>query len=376
MSENYTPQQIFINARFLTQSITGVQRYAVELVKALDTLLDCGDIDRHRYSFTLLAPPHIRYELGLKHIGLRRVGFGGGHLWEQFILPFYAAGGLLVSLCNTGPLAKRCQTVTIHDAAVFGWPEAYSTLFRRWYQVLLPALGRRTSKILTDSGFSAKELVKYCHINPGKIKVISLGKEQIFSAPPDEAILRNNNLSPGNFAVAVSSMSPHKNFRSIVRAVELLGESSYDVVIAGGVNPKVFSSRQVHLPSRVKYLGYVSDSELRTLYEHAGCFIYPSFYEGFGLPPLEAMACGCPVIVADTASLPEVCGDAAMYCDPHSHQDIADKIRQIMNDGKLREMLRQKGLARAKCFTWDKCARETWAEIKSVLTYREGLDSH
>lgn len=114
-------------------------------------------------------------------------------------------------------------------------------------------------------------------------------------------------------------------------------------------------------------MGYVSDAELRALYEHAACFVYPSFYEGFGLPPLEAMACGCPVIVSNAASLPEVCGDAALYCNPCSPEDIAEKISLLMADPRLREDLRQKGLERAKQFTWEKCARETFAIIEKVL---------
>jgi glycosyltransferase involved in cell wall biosynthesis len=111
----------------------------------------------------------------------------------------------------------------------------------------------------------------------------------------------------------------------------------------------------------------VSDSELRALYENAACFVYPSFYEGFGFPPLEAMACGCPVIVSKASSLPEVCGDAALYCDPKNSKDIAEKIQRVVHDETLRAEMRKKGLARAELYSWERCAKETMAVIQKVL---------
>jgi glycosyltransferase involved in cell wall biosynthesis len=121
------------------------------------------------------------------------------------------------------------------------------------------------------------------------------------------------------------------------------------------------------LGDRVRFTGYVGDDLLRQYFAHADALVLPSLYEGFGLPPLEAMACRCPVIVSNAASLPEVCGDAALYCDPHDPTDIADKIRQLTNDMNLQDALRQRGLERAKQFTWEKCAQETLAVIREVL---------
>ena len=353
--------KIQINARFLTQPVTGVQRYAVHLVKALDDLLDRGLIDPKRFLFVLLAPREIRYALPLKHIPLKRVGHLSGHLWEQFELPFYARGGLLLNLCNAAPLFKRNQIVTIHDASVFATPNAYSYFFRTWYKILLTVLGKTARKIMTDSSFSKTELIRYAGMDDRKIEVIALGAEHVFSTNTDETILKRHEIGRKPFVLAVGSMNPNKNFDGIVRAIERLGDAPFDIVIAGGVNPRVFGSARPVLPAAVKHLGYVNDGELRTLYEHASCFVYPSLYEGFGLPPLEAMACGCPVIVSRSASLPEVCGDAAVYCDPDDPKDIAEKITMLMNDSTLREKLRGKGMERARQFRWDRCARETAA---------------
>lgn len=162
-------------------------------------------------------------------------------------------------------------------------------------------------------------------------------------------------------------MSPHKNFRALVEAVTLLGETDFDLIIAGGTNPAIFKNMDIPLPKTVKHVGYVSDKELESLYSQAACFIYPSLYEGFGLPPLEAMSNGCPVIVARAGSLPEVCGDAALYCDPLKPQDIADKINMMMGDEKLRKEFSKKGLIHAKIYTWEKCARETISAIEKAL---------
>ncbi len=330
-------------------------------------MISRGEIDAKQFSFVLLAPKDTKHELRLKHIQLRYVGYFTGHLWEQFELPFYTRGTLLINLCNTASLLKRNQIVTIHDAVVFGSPQAYSFMFRLWYQFLWKSLGVVAKTIITVSSFSEKELSKYCVKNSGKLQVIYEGKEHIFALNSNDKILEKYDLEDKRFVLAVSSLNPNKNFRSIVQAIALLSDINFDVAIAGGANPKIFCQLPIPFPSNIKYLGYVSDGELRALYEHASCFVYPSFYEGFGLPPLEAMACGCPVIVSNAASLPEVCDDAALYCDPNSPKDIAEKIVLLMNNTTLREDLRRKSLERAKLFSWEKCARETFAVIKKAL---------
>ncbi len=357
-------KKICVNARFLTQSITGVQRYAIELVKALDKLLDTGAIDSGMYSFELLAPKGIKNHISLKHISIKQVGFFSGHLWEQLELPFYARGCLLMNLCNAGPMIKRNQTVTIHDAAVFGFPRAYSLAFRSWYRILLSVLSKRAYTVITDSNFSKREIEKYCMINENKIQVIYIGREHILSVNSDRKILVKHNLVGKRYIFAVSSMSLNKNFHSIVNALEYLNLEGFEVVIAGGVNPKIFNQSYKSLPAHVNYVGYVSDEELRALYENAACFIFPSFYEGFGLPPLEAMACGCPVLVSNTASLPEVCGEAALYFVPDEPKDIANTIKKLINNQHLEAELREKGLSRANLFSWEICAKQTFDRIK------------
>jgi glycosyltransferase involved in cell wall biosynthesis len=364
---NNIMRKIFINARFLSQQITGVQRYAIQLLKALDELLDSGVIDTKTYNFVALTPRNTKTEFKFKYISIKCIGKFRGHLWEQLELPLYTRRGLLLNLCNTGPLFKIRQVVMLHDASVYGFPNAYSFIFRVWYKFLLKGLGFISKKVLTNSVFSKNELVKYFGIKTEKIRVTYLGYNHIMDNKADESMLSRNGLENIKYALAVSSMNPNKNFASIVKAIALLENELIDLVIVGGSNQKVFGNFDFVSQNNVKFLGYVNDRELRTLYEHATCFIYPSYYEGFGLPPLEAMSLGCPVIVSNTASLPEVCGEAALYCNPSDPQDIADKIRLMMNNPELRDELRKKGMQQIKRYSWSECAYQTWKVIEECL---------
>ncbi|WP_117017282.1 glycosyltransferase family 4 protein [Aeribacillus pallidus] len=357
---------LFINGRFLTQPITGVQRYALETLKEMDRLVEHSILLKD-IKITLLCPKKTISYQDFKNIKIKKVGYFTGHLWEQLVLPFYSRKGLLVNLCNTGPLVKNKQIVTIHDAAVYSKPKGFTKLFVYWYKFLFKILSIVAPRIVTVSEFSRKELICYCKIRKNKIKVVSEGWQHIQRINADLDIFQKHNISPKKYILAVSSLNPNKNFQGIVKAIESLGDIGTDIVIAGGTNPKIFSSFNDSSPNSVKYIGYVTDEELKALYEEAIGFIYPSLYEGFGLPPLEAMACGCPVIVSNVASLPEVCGDAALYVDPYNPEDIAEKMKLLLSDDKLREELRRKGLERAKMFSWEKCAKETLKVIEEVL---------
>jgi glycosyltransferase involved in cell wall biosynthesis len=357
--------RLAINGRFLTQPTTGVQRYAREVVSALDLLLSAGQIDGRALTVELLVPPNLAHVPFLSNITLKQVGRLTGHAWEQVELPFYTHNRSLLNLCNTAPLAKRDQFVVIHDAAVFAMPRTFSRPFRLWYQLLLPSLGKVAQHIVTVSEFSRSELVRYRVAPTDKLSVVPESGEHILRVQPDTGILEEHGLGRRPFVFAVSSLNPSKNFAALARAAELLDRPKFDIVIAGGTNPNVFHQSPDALPEHVLYLGYVSDQELRALYDHAACFIYPSAYEGFGLPPLEAMACGCPVIASKAASVPEICGDAALYCDPQNPWDIADKLLHLMSDSKLQLRLRAKGLEHVARFTWKSCAEQLFRIVMS-----------
>jgi glycosyltransferase involved in cell wall biosynthesis len=346
-----------INGRFLTQSVTGVQRYATEMVRALDLRLDSETTLRARYEFRLLTPRRaVGLELQLKHIPIQSFGRLAGHAWEQLELPARVGRRVLLSLCNTAPMLLAGNVVTIHDASVFAFPAAYSRAFRLWYRTLLPVLGRTAFRVVTVSEFSRTELSHRAGIPAGKLAVVSEGSEHILRTPPDTRVFARLPVSPGRYILAVGSQAPHKNLGLLAAALDRIDGIAPPLVLAGAANLKVFGGTAIKGRAGAHSAGYVTDGELRALYENACCFVYPSLYEGFGIPPLEAMRCGCPVIVSRAASLPEVCGDAALYCDPRDADDLARTIGTLLREPERSDELRRRGLERAGGFTWDRAS--------------------
>lgn len=353
--------KIYLNGRFLTQQTTGVQRFANEIVKELDNL------NLNKLEFEILVPRNTNLKIQYKNIKIRKVGYLKGHLWEQIELPFFSNGNLLINFCNLGPGLKRNQIVVIHDAAIYYNSNTYSKSFRIWYRILYKLISLFSKKILTVSKFSRKELIRYTRINENKISIISEGNEHFKRLKPDSSILKKHNLEKNSYILAVSSINPNKNFGNIIKALNLISDKTIKVVIAGGKNERVFKELNGFKGNNsVKEVGFVSDEELKSLYQNALCFIFPSFYEGFGLPPLEAMSCGCPVIVSNTASMPEVCGNAALYINPHNPKEIADNIDLIVNNSNLREDLKLKGIQQSNNFSWSFGAKTLLSIINEV----------
>jgi glycosyltransferase involved in cell wall biosynthesis len=345
--------RVLVNGRFLGQRITGAQRYARELLKAMDEQL-LGDGAR---AFTVLTPPGTPRSLPLRAMEVREIGRFRGHLWEQVELPGHTGHDLLLNLCNTAPLTARKMIATILDASVYAVPKAYSLPFRTWYRTLIPVVARRSRRVVTISEFSRRELQRFAGIASDSITVIPASGEHILAVSADESVLARLQLRSRAYVLAVSSHSTHKNVAGVTQAADLITAEKFELVLAGGGNPRVFSSSPTPGTGRLRRTGYVNDAELRALYEHAACFVYPSFYEGFGLPPLEAMSCGCPVVVSRAASLPEVCGEAAVYCDPHDPADIARAISRVVTDPALQDDLRHRGSERAAHFSWRRAGR-------------------
>lgn len=347
--------RVFINGRFLTQDVTGVQRFCLGVIEALDRLL-CEPRYRN-WKFEVVAPRGIQHCPPLRHILVRSTPLAGGHLWEQLVLPEFARGGVLLSLGNTGPLRVRNQCVVIHDASVFAVPGSYSAAFRSWYRFLLPQLGKRVRLVLTVSEFSRKELVHRLRLPSHRIAVIPEGCDHILVSPPDTAILDSHGLRDCRFLLTVGSSAPHKNHSTLLRAMGFLPRREFRLVVTGPANPRVFAAQSAATNSPlVTHVGYVTDAQLRALYEHATAFVFPSLYEGFGLPVLEAMACGCPVAASRLEPLREVGGDAVMYFDPRDPSDIAKSVALILASPEMRAHMRQKALERAKEFSWERAA--------------------
>jgi len=356
---------LYVNGKFLSQPMTGVQRYAAGVVEAWDHDLDCGRIDRSAYSIRVIVPKTYREISRYKHIEIVPSVFGG-RFWEQVELPLRSAGGVLFSPYAAAPVFKSRHIVTIHDAGVSATPEQYSLLFRAYYTTVYWLLGRFCTTLFTVSRFSKQELHEHFSIPLDKMTVISPGCDHLLKTRPSPDILKRFDLEPQNYILGVSSKSPIKNFDGLARAWKLLGRPGLKLAIAGKAN-RIFVQEAAQQDSEVAWLGYVSDGELRALYEGACAFVYPSFYEGFGIPPLEAMACKCPVVVARSSSLPESCGGAALYCDPLSPADIAQKIAFLLDDPELTERMRTLGSLWSAGFTAQRTASLLWAEIQKYM---------
>ncbi|WP_415629210.1 glycosyltransferase family 4 protein [Novacetimonas hansenii] len=345
---------IYINGRFMTQPLSGVQRFAIEICHALARVSHA----QGRPTPVLLTPSGHVAEHDAPALPRRTVGTRHGQVWEQCELPMAARNGILLNLGNTAPLFGRRQIVIIHDAGVFGHPESYSWKFRLWYRVLHVLLSRTRTRLVTVSEFSRMELARYLRIPAERISVMGEGAEHIVRAPADTTILARHDLKAQRFVLAVGNLAPHKNLARLEVVARALSLRGIPLVISGSVNTTIFNASGTQtLPHPATYVGRVSDGELRALYEAAACFVFPSLYEGFGLPPLEAMACHCPVVTADIPVLHEICGMAAIYANPADPDAIAQSVVRILDTPVVAQELRAAGKERVAEFTWDRAAQ-------------------
>lgn len=361
---------VWINGRFLGQRVTGVQRYARESIRGLDELL-ADEGDRMPGDFTVLVPRGTPVP-AFRRLAVREVGRLRGHAWEQLELPWHARGGLLFSFGFTGPLLKRRQVVTVHDAAVLRVPQAFGARFRHAHAWLVRAVAARAPLTLAVSRFSAGEATACFGVPRERVRVTSEGWQHLQAVAPDERLIERHGLRGRPFALAVGSPTPNKNFAAIAQALALLGDEAPTCVVVGAADPRVFrpAAAGAAAGARLLPVGYVSDAELKALYLHASAFVFPSFYEGFGIPPLEAMAHGCPVIASTAPAVREVCADAAVYFDPREPAELALRLLALFDDdaqgAALRARLRAAGLRRAAAFSWRRAAGLNLAAIREL----------
>jgi glycosyltransferase involved in cell wall biosynthesis len=350
-------KRIYINGKFFGQRITGTQRYARELLNQFDRILSTGD--HQKIAFEILVPKSACSVPSYKNLRVKTVGVMNGTKWEQLELPQYCRGDVLFTLSGTAPLLHSRNVVTIHDAAAIAAPVGYSLPYRIWHANVCRRMGRKAEHIFTNSHFSKSEIVKWYGATSEKISVTYLGSDHFSCLQTDALALKRFAISEG-YVLAVSSHNPNKNFHRVVEATRLL--SGTQLVIAGAHDNRVYRE-EGKLPDGVRVLGYVSDPALKALYENASCFVFASLYEGFGLPPLEAMSCGCPVVVSHAAALPEIFRGAAFFCDPYDSKDIAAAVqRAAASRAEASDSLK----TFAQKFTWEKCARETLAVLQRL----------
>ncbi len=351
--------RVILNGRFLAQPHTGVQRYARETVLALDALLAQQGAGLE----LVLAVPGNAHDLPLRHIQVRKLPWLSGHAWEQVTLPLFARDDLLVNFSYSGPVAKRHQVITVHDATVRAVPRCFSARYRWWHDALLSLLRNRVASVMTVSEFSAREIrARYGIAN--RVVVGREGWSHALARGDVAETLARYGLDAGRYLLLVGSLKPNKNLEVVARALSRLRDLPWTIAVAGAADARIFRSAGAADP-RMKFLGFVPDEHLGTLYANAAWFLFPSLYEGFGLPALEAMANGCPVIAARAAALPEVCGDAALYFDPLDPVGLAALLSGPARDARIRETLRRNGVRRLNHYTWTANAQCVLAEIRA-----------
>jgi glycosyltransferase involved in cell wall biosynthesis len=296
---------------------------------------------------------------------------------QQLLPPLGSRHGidLLHSLASTAPTWGRFRrVVTIHDLIYRFYPEAHRGLRALGMRGLVRLAAARSHRVIADSSSTRNDLVRFLHADPSRVDVVPLGvgSTRTGDGTPEPELRRRHGLGDRRVVLSVSAKRPHKNLRALLEALAGIPAEARPVLIVPGYTTWYENHLREHagrlgVADDVRFLGWVSRSDLEGLYELADCFVFPSLYEGFGLPVLEAMRRGVPVACSSASSLPEVAGDAALLFDPHDTDAIRGAMERLLGDRELAEGLAARGLERAKAFSWERSARETLASYERAL---------
>lgn len=352
---------IFINGRFLGRPVTGVERFAGMILREIDAALTPATAAR----FTVLAPQGVARPDWLKHVGFKNVGNRAGHAWEQTDLWRASRGGVLVNLCNSGPVLHGRQLTVLHDALVYRHPENFSRSYGTFHRMLGRMLAKRAN-LATVSDFSRQELSKLLGVSVDGIGLVPNAVDHVLGVAPDFSVLQKFDLETRPFFLFVGSPANNKNLAGTIRAFVALDRPDVALVMVGGAASTFAKSLLGDLPPNVVSTGRLTDEEIQALYRKAAALVFPSIYEGFGIPPLEAMAVGCPVIASDIPPVREVCRDAVIYFDPFHVRSITSAMRDVVDGTVDIAAVRERGLARTRDFSWKKSAERLLAMVDDV----------
>ncbi|MEL7258113.1 MAG: glycosyltransferase family 1 protein [Pseudomonadota bacterium] len=352
---------LFINGRFLTQPLSGVQRYAHELVRTLDDHLVKHPAVKSRFGQVVILTPCMSGAMleqlpRYRSIEVFPTGASQGHVWEQSRLYQISKDGVLLSLGNCGPLAHEAHVVAFHDTHVFEMPEAFSPGYRRWHRFLRPRLAQRAKGLITVSRHSAQALGHWLDVDADRFEVVPNSAQHVLRMEETPHAPEAYGLNPKGYLLSVGNQSPNKNLIRLIAAHRDAGSDIPPLAIVGDA-PRALSNANLGNDSHVHILGRVPDADLRGLYKGAAGFVFPSLNEGFGIPPLEAMQLGVPVLSSNATAMPEVLGDAPMWLDPRDQLGMTLALKRFatMEEDERKARI-TKGLARAERYSWQASA--------------------
>ncbi len=374
--------RIGVNGRFLVAKRTGVQRAAYNLIKTL------VKIDRENEYFIFTGKDQVgnqdwSYD-NVKVIGsnIRSGESFRNHVWEQFTLPRLAKKyqvDLLHSPANMAPLFFKGRSIVhIHDLCFVVNPQWYSFSFHTLYNFVIPRLVKRATRIVTNSNNSRNDILQYCDVSAERVSLIYWAVDEMFLKNK-----RNTSVEDEDYILYVGSLEPRKNIRTLVEAYEKLRERRPDIttklVLIGGESPLfgVVRLNAKKYKDDVLFKGFVNDNELVDYYKKARLVVYPSLYEGFGLPPLEAMASGTPVVTSNTSSIPEVVGEAALMVNPYDTDQLAETMESVLVNRELRQQLAERGFSQVQKYNWYRVARNILAvyyEVHALGEHARNVD--
>lgn len=358
---------VIIDARMVDEHLHGIARYTYELIKNNN-----GEVRYHLLVNDMELSKKIFY--GIENIDFIEMKSKFLSIKEQFELPKIInsfKGDVIFHSTSfvSSPFIKKKMIMTIHDLNHIRFPEFYTPFHKYYYKYIVRSSANKCKKILTVSEFAKKELIEWLNCSNDKIIVTYNGIDESFKEEKNvenlNQVRKKYNL-PDKFILYIGNQKPHKNVITLIRSMSLVDDKNLKLIINGRLSEECYKECvRLNIENKIKCIGFVDEKDLSILYSLAKVFIFPSLYEGFGLPPLEAMACGCPTIVSNAASLPEVVKDGAVVFDVLDYKDLSNKINDLKNNNV--NSLSIKGKKVSNYYKWKKCYNETLKAYKLLI---------